>query len=120
MDSFGGNLGSTTNKGKAAGTLEHCLALPTATTTGGQGMEDAGIGWIAAIIIGGIAGWLAEQFMKSNMGILMNILLGIVGAIIANALLGLLGISLGGWIGYLIAGFIGACILIWVGRMIRR
>jgi hypothetical protein len=30
------------------------------------------VGWIAAIIIGGIAGWLAEQFMKSNMGLLMN------------------------------------------------
>ena len=40
---------------------------------------DAGVGWIAAIIIGGIAGWLAEQFMKSDMGMLMNILLGIVG-----------------------------------------
>ncbi|MBP8940224.1 MAG: GlsB/YeaQ/YmgE family stress response membrane protein, partial [Agrobacterium sp.] len=43
-------------------------------------MESAGIGWIAAIIIGGVAGWLAEQFMKSNMGVFMNILLGIVGA----------------------------------------
>ena len=43
-------------------------------------MENAGIGWIAAIVIGGIAGWLAELFMKSNMGVLMNILLGIVGA----------------------------------------
>ena len=41
------------------------------------------IGWIAAIIIGGIAGWLAEQFMKSDMGLLMNIVLGIVGAAIA-------------------------------------
>lgn len=30
-------------------------------------MEASGAGWIAAIIIGGIAGWLAEQFMKSNM-----------------------------------------------------
>ena len=26
-----------------------------------------GVGWLAAIIIGGIAGWLAEMFMKSNM-----------------------------------------------------
>ena len=25
------------------------------------------IGWIAAIVVGGIAGWLAEQFMKSDM-----------------------------------------------------
>jgi uncharacterized membrane protein YeaQ/YmgE (transglycosylase-associated protein family) len=30
------------------------------------------------------------------------------------------GVSLGGWIGYLIAGFIGACILIAIGRMFRR
>ena len=27
-------------------------------------MEDAQIGWIAAIIIGGVAGWLAEQFLS--------------------------------------------------------
>jgi uncharacterized membrane protein YeaQ/YmgE (transglycosylase-associated protein family) len=46
-------------------------------------MGNAGVGWIAAIIIGGIAGWLAEQFMKSNMGMIMNIVLGIVGAAIA-------------------------------------
>jgi uncharacterized membrane protein YeaQ/YmgE (transglycosylase-associated protein family) len=43
------------------------------------------IGWIAAIVVGGIAGWLAEQFMKSDMGLLMNILLGIVGAAVARA-----------------------------------
>ena len=82
--------------------------------------NDATIGWIAAIIIGGLAGWLAEQFMKSNMGLLMNIILGVVGAAIASALLGFFGVSLGGWIGYLIAGFIGACILIAVARMFRR
>jgi len=83
-------------------------------------MEDQSVGWIAAIIVGGLAGWLAEQFMKSNMGILMNIILGIVGALVANFLLNLLGVSLGGgWLGYLIAGFIGACILIAVARMVR-
>ena len=53
-------------------------------------MEDQAIGWIAAIIIGGIAGWLAEQFMKSEMGLFMNILLGIVGAAVASWLFGLL------------------------------
>jgi uncharacterized membrane protein YeaQ/YmgE (transglycosylase-associated protein family) len=84
-------------------------------------MNDAQIGWIAAIIIGGVAGWLAEQFMKSQMGLLMNIFLGIVGAAIASWLFNMLGVSLGGgWLGYLIAGFIGACILIFAGRAIRR
>jgi uncharacterized membrane protein YeaQ/YmgE (transglycosylase-associated protein family) len=82
-------------------------------------MGDAEIGWIAAIVIGGIAGWLAEKFMKSDMGLLMNIVLGIVGAAIASAIFGLFGIVLGGWIGYLIAGFIGACLLIWIVRAVR-
>ena len=59
-------------------------------------MGDAGVGWIAAIIIGGIAGWLAEQFMKSSMGLIMNIVLGIVGAAIASAILSYFGILPGG------------------------
>jgi uncharacterized membrane protein YeaQ/YmgE (transglycosylase-associated protein family) len=84
-------------------------------------MEESQIGWIAAIIVGGLAGWLAEQFMHSNMGMLMNIILGIIGAAIAGWLFGLLGIELGnGWLGYLVAGFIGACILIWIARRVRR
>ena len=57
-------------------------------------MADAEIGWIAAIIIGGIAGWLAEQFMKSDMGLLMNVVLGIVGAAIASAIFSFFGIVL--------------------------
>jgi uncharacterized membrane protein YeaQ/YmgE (transglycosylase-associated protein family) len=79
-------------------------------------MDDNQIGWIAAIIIGGIAGWLAEQFMNSQMGLVMNIVLGIIGAAVASWLLSFLGIAFGGWIGYLIAGFIGACILIAIAR----
>jgi uncharacterized membrane protein YeaQ/YmgE (transglycosylase-associated protein family) len=83
-------------------------------------MEGQAIGWIAAILIGGVAGWLAEQFMKSQMGLLMNIVLGIVGAAIASWLFSLIGVSFGpGWLGYLIAGFIGACILIFIVRAVR-
>jgi uncharacterized membrane protein YeaQ/YmgE (transglycosylase-associated protein family) len=35
-----------------------------------------GVGWIGAIIIGGIAGWIAEKVMHSNMGLIMNIISG--------------------------------------------
>jgi uncharacterized membrane protein YeaQ/YmgE (transglycosylase-associated protein family) len=100
--------------------LARFAAEPIAVPGKGENMENPGVGWIAAIVIGGIAGWLAEMFMKSNMGVLMNIILGIVGAIVANVLLGLLGVSLAGWLGYLVAGFIGACILIAVARMVKR
>ncbi|MFA5582306.1 MAG: GlsB/YeaQ/YmgE family stress response membrane protein [Paracoccaceae bacterium] len=82
-------------------------------------MEDAQIGWIAAIIIGGLAGWIASGLMKTDTGIFLNIVLGIVGAAIASFLFGLLGISFGGWIGYLIAGIIGAAILIGIVRAVR-
>ena len=80
------------------------------------------MGWLGAIIIGGIAGWLAEQFMKSDMGILMNIILGIIGAALFNFIFsGLLGFyPATSIIGYLVAGFIGACILIFLARLVRR
>ena len=83
-------------------------------------MGEPATGWIAAIIIGGIAGWLAEQFMKSDMGLLMNIVLGIVGAVIGSAIFNFFGISLGGWLGYLVVGFVGASLLIFIVRAVRR
>jgi len=81
-------------------------------------MEQTGIGWFAAIIIGGIAGWLAEKVTGSNMGLLTNIILGVIGAGIAAWLFTLLGIHVQtGWLGYLISGFVGACLLIIATRM---
>lgn len=82
-------------------------------------MNDPGIGWIAAIIIGGIAGWLAELVTRSNMGILVNIILGVIGAGVATWLFGLMGIQMqGGWLSYLISGFVGACVLIIATRLL--
>lgn len=78
-----------------------------------------GMGWIAAIIVGGLAGWIAEKIMKSNTGLLANIVLGIVGAVVLNAILmAIMGGTLGGWIGQLIVGIAGACLLIWGARAI--
>ncbi len=82
-------------------------------------MEDAQIGWIAAIIIGGLAGWIASGIMKTGTGIFMNIVLGIIGAAVASFIFSFIGVGFGGWLGYLIAGILGACILIWLVRVIR-
>ncbi|SIT08405.1 Uncharacterized membrane protein YeaQ/YmgE, transglycosylase-associated protein family [Roseivivax lentus] len=79
----------------------------------------AGIGWIGALIIGALAGWIAEKIMKPEMGLLMNIVLGILGALVLNAILyAILGNTLGGWIGQLVVGAAGACLLIYVVRVI--
>ncbi|WP_423816055.1 GlsB/YeaQ/YmgE family stress response membrane protein [Roseomonas fluvialis] len=42
-----------------------------------------------------------------------------IGAAVASLLFGILGVSFGGWIGYLAAGVLGACVLIGAARMIR-
>lgn len=80
----------------------------------------AGMGWIMSIILGAIAGWIAEQVMKTNHGLLTNIILGILGALIGNALLRMImGTTAYGVLGQLIVAVIGACILIWGYRAIR-
>lgn len=82
-------------------------------------MDDTSIGWIAAILIGGIAGWLAEKITRSNMGIIANIIIGIIGAGIASWLFTKLGVRIGGpaWFAYLVSGFVGASLLLIVTRM---
>lgn len=79
-----------------------------------------GFGWILSIILGAIAGWIAEKIMKGNHGLLTNIILGIVGALIGNWLFRvLLGATAGGALGQVVVAVIGACILIWLGRALR-
>ena len=79
-----------------------------------------GVGWIMAIIIGALAGWIAEKIMKSEQGLVMNIILGIVGAVIGNFILMLVfGAAMGGIVGQLIVAVVGACLLIAIVRAIR-
>lgn len=81
----------------------------------------AGVSWIVAIVIGGIAGWLASKLMDARFGLIMNILLGIVGSVVANAILTQFHVVVaGGWLGYLITGFLGACLILFIARLVRR
>ena len=85
-------------------------------------MNDPQIGWIAAIIVGGIAGWLAEQFMKSQMGLVMNIVLGIVGAFVGGWLFTKFGhVGVTGFNIYsMIVAIIGAVIVLLIYHAVAR
>ena len=79
-------------------------------------------GLIAWLIIGAVAGWLAGMLVKGGgFGLIVDIIVGIVGAFIGGWLAGVLHISLGGgWIGSIITAVIGAVILLFVIRLIKR
>lgn len=73
------------------------------------------------ILVGLIAGWAAGKIMKGGgYGVFMDIVLGIVGAIVGGHILGLLGIYAGGTIGTILVAIVGAVFLIWLSRMIKR
>jgi uncharacterized membrane protein YeaQ/YmgE (transglycosylase-associated protein family) len=74
------------------------------------------------LIIGAIAGWLAGKFMRgAGFGLLGDIIVGIIGAVLGGWLFGALGISLGGGLlGSLIVAFIGAVLLLFLVRLIKR
>jgi uncharacterized membrane protein YeaQ/YmgE (transglycosylase-associated protein family) len=77
---------------------------------------------IVWIIVGAIAGWLADLVIKGiSLGLLGKILAGIIGAVIGGWLFSLLGISIGsGLVSDIITAFVGAVILLLIVRAVRR
>ena len=80
------------------------------------------VGWIGYIIIGGIAGWIAGKIVKGGgSGILMNIVIGVVGALIGGFLLSFfVDTAAGGFWFTLFTAILGSVILLWVVGMVRR
>ena len=79
-------------------------------------------GWIFWIIVGAIAGFLAEQIMKADMGLLMNLALGIVGALVGGFVVDLLPFvdSDGGLIWSILVATLGAVIVLWVANKVKE
>ena len=79
------------------------------------------MGFIVAIIIGGIIGWLASIIMKTNaqMGLIANIVVGIVGSLIGHWAAGALGIAAAGTLGeFSSLSLVGAVVLIAILRAV--
>lgn len=83
------------------------------------------MGWIIALVVGGIAGWLASLVMNrdASMGIFWNIVVGCVGSVIGNLIAGFVGIS-GSVQEFSITGLIiaviGAIVLLGIVNLIQR
>jgi uncharacterized membrane protein YeaQ/YmgE (transglycosylase-associated protein family) len=79
------------------------------------------VGWVGYIIIGALAGWIASRIMKTKEGLLMDIVIGVVGALIGGFLLSFfVNTASGGWWFTLFTAILGAVILLWGLRLFRR
>lgn len=82
------------------------------------------MGLLIWIIFGALAGWLASMLMSSdaNQGTLADIALGVLGALIGGLIMEFFGMA--GVTGFnlysLVVAVVGACVVIYVGRLVRR
>jgi uncharacterized membrane protein YeaQ/YmgE (transglycosylase-associated protein family) len=72
--------------------------------------------WIVTLVVGGIVGWLASMVMKTNrqMGIIANVIVGIVGSSLGFWLAGILGVAAYGVIAQWAVAVAGAAVLIFI------
>jgi uncharacterized membrane protein YeaQ/YmgE (transglycosylase-associated protein family) len=83
-------------------------------------LGNPGIGFFSLLVIGIIAGWIAEKVTESEHGIFTNMLIGICGSFVGNKLAEVLQVPVFGFWRGLISAAIGAIILLLVWRAIHR
>ena len=79
----------------------------------------SGMGWLSFLIVGLIAGWIAERIMKREHGLFINLVVGVVGAYLGAFLFRLLGLATTGFIGTLVVAIIGAVVLLAIVGAVR-
>jgi uncharacterized membrane protein YeaQ/YmgE (transglycosylase-associated protein family) len=83
-------------------------------------LNQPGVGLFTMLIIGLIAGWIAEKVTSSDHGLFVNLVFGIAGAFVGGKLAEVLEIPVFGFWRTLFAAAIGAVLLLFVWRAIRR
>jgi uncharacterized membrane protein YeaQ/YmgE (transglycosylase-associated protein family) len=80
-----------------------------------------GVGLVAFLAIGVIAGWLAGKIMKGGgFGLFGNLAIGVIGAFVGGFVFDLLGISAAGFVGSLVTATAGAVLLIYVAGLLKK
>ena len=78
-----------------------------------------GVGFFGMLIIGILAGYIAEKVTASDHGLLTNLLVGIAGSFVGGTLANLVHIEFHGWLGNLIVASVGAVLVLWIWRSVR-
>jgi uncharacterized membrane protein YeaQ/YmgE (transglycosylase-associated protein family) len=79
-----------------------------------------GVGFFGMLLIGFLAGYIAEKAMNREHGLLTNILVGIAGSFVGGTLAGVLGLNYQGFAGNLLVAVAGALLLLWIFGRARQ
>jgi uncharacterized membrane protein YeaQ/YmgE (transglycosylase-associated protein family) len=86
-----------------------------------SGTEGLRVNLLWFLLIGLIAGWLAGLLMKGRgFGWLVDMVVGVIGAVIGGYVFGLLGVSFGGTLGELVSATVGAVIFLFLLKLLKR
>jgi uncharacterized membrane protein YeaQ/YmgE (transglycosylase-associated protein family) len=80
----------------------------------------SGVGFLGALVIGIIAGWIAERVLSRNHGLITNLIVGLVGSFIGAFLVHGLGYTYVGFWPSLLVSALGAIVLLLILGMFRR
>jgi uncharacterized membrane protein YeaQ/YmgE (transglycosylase-associated protein family) len=73
-----------------------------------------GVGWLGAIVIGILAGWIAEKVMARSHGLLMNLAVGLIGSMLGAFLAHALNLNYSGFWQSLAVSAVGAIVLLFI------
>jgi uncharacterized membrane protein YeaQ/YmgE (transglycosylase-associated protein family) len=73
-----------------------------------------GVGWLGAILIGIIAGWIAEKVMARSHGLLMNLVVGLIGSLLGAFVAHAAGLTYSGFWASLAVSAVGAIVLLFI------
>ena len=82
-------------------------------------MDGRGVIWF--LVVGLIAGWVAGKIMQgSGFGLVGDLVVGILGAVLGGWLFSLVGIAAWGFVGSIVVAVVGALVLLYLVRMVKQ
>jgi uncharacterized membrane protein YeaQ/YmgE (transglycosylase-associated protein family) len=80
----------------------------------------SGLGWLSFLIVGLIAGWVADKVMQRGHSLIENLVVGVVGAYLGAFLFSILGLAATSWVGYLVVAIVGSVVLLAIVGALRK
>jgi uncharacterized membrane protein YeaQ/YmgE (transglycosylase-associated protein family) len=80
----------------------------------------SGLGWLSFLVVGLIAGWIAERVMGREHSLIENLIVGVIGAYVGALLFWVFGLAATGFIGALVIAIVGSVALLAIVGAVRK